>query len=258
METEKERRLKELPKIRPADQIDITPEQLELIHDIYIAQPKVGEAVSAVTFFMAVRKHPEIRLISSAIARDPEGCARLHKESFQQVFDRMEKDTQAKTIEWATIVEYFTKRGRPLTQEEINKLVEEDRRLREEEEEFKRKTEEEERRRLARIMENADGKENGDDDFDKDNDDNKREDDLYDDEDDYDDLDSVDDDYDSEESPQEEDFDTREEYLIEREDYLNRKRKRERQLESDYPENKWNKKAQLKELREAAREDPEF
>jgi len=38
-------------------------------------------------------------------------------------------------IEWATVVEYFTKRGKPLTRDEIAKLVEEDRRLREEEDE---------------------------------------------------------------------------------------------------------------------------
>ena len=37
METEKERRLKELPTIRPADQIDITDDQLQLIKDIYDA-----------------------------------------------------------------------------------------------------------------------------------------------------------------------------------------------------------------------------
>jgi hypothetical protein len=44
----------------------------------------------------------------------------------------MEKDLQNKTFEWSIIVEYFTKRGRPLSKEEIVQLVEEDRRLREE------------------------------------------------------------------------------------------------------------------------------
>jgi len=65
----------------------------------------------------------------------------------------MEKDQQGKPFEWATIVEYFTKRGKPLTKEEIKKLVDEDRRLREEEEELKRKHEEQEKRRMQRLME---------------------------------------------------------------------------------------------------------
>jgi len=50
----------------------------------------------------------------------------------------MEHDFSGKPIEWSTVVEYFTKRGKPLTKEEIAKLVEEDRRLREEEDELKR------------------------------------------------------------------------------------------------------------------------
>ena len=34
----------------------------------------------------------------------------------------MEKDMQVKTIEWPTIIEYFTKLGRPLTGDEIQNL----------------------------------------------------------------------------------------------------------------------------------------
>ena len=65
----------------------------------------------------------------------------------------MEKDMQVKTIEWPTIIEYFTKLGRPLSQDEINKLVDEDKRMKEEEAESKRREEEAERRRHARLME---------------------------------------------------------------------------------------------------------
>lgn len=68
------------------------------------------------------------------------------------MFDRMEKDQQNKQFEWSTIVEYFTKRGKPLSKEEMQKLVEEDRRLREEEEEHKRLMEEQEKRRMQRLM----------------------------------------------------------------------------------------------------------
>jgi hypothetical protein len=73
-----------------------------------------------------------MKAISSAVARDPEGHARMQRETFQQVFDRMERDIESKHIEWSTIVEFFTKRGKPLSKEEIERLQMEDLRLREE------------------------------------------------------------------------------------------------------------------------------
>ena len=39
----------------------------------------------------------------------------------------MEKDFYAKKVEWTTIIEYFTKRGRPLDDFEIKSMIEEDR-----------------------------------------------------------------------------------------------------------------------------------
>ena len=153
LEAEKERRLQELPKLRPQDMIDISEDQLRLIKGIYDSQQKVGSAVNTVTFFMSLRKNKEVRKILSAVARDPEGHSRLPKETFQQVFDRMEKDMQVKTIEWPTVIEYFTKLGRPLSRDEIQRLQDEDRRMKEEEEEIKRREEEAERRRMARLME---------------------------------------------------------------------------------------------------------
>lgn len=65
----------------------------------------------------------------------------------------MENELQSKEIEWSFIVEYFTKRGRPLSKEEINRLAEEDKKVRDEEEMRKRSDEEAERRRVARLME---------------------------------------------------------------------------------------------------------
>ena len=158
METEKERRLQELPTIRPADQIDISEDQLQLIKDIYDAN-KEGNSVATVTFFMALRKNPEISKICSAIARDPEGTSRIPRETFQQVFDRMERELQQKSIDWATIIEYFTKLGRPLSKEEIKKLQEEDRRIKEEQEEQKRRETEAEQRKMARLMDDIAGEE---------------------------------------------------------------------------------------------------
>lgn len=43
----------------------------------------------------------------------------------------MERELQQKQVDWSTIVEFFTKRGRPLSKDEILKLVEEDRKERE-------------------------------------------------------------------------------------------------------------------------------
>ena len=131
LEQEKERRLLELPKLRQADQIDITEEQLQAIRDVFEKQ-KTAEVCSSVAFFMGIRKSAVMKAQSSAIARDPEGCSRIPRETFQQVFDRMEGDNPGKTIEWPFIVEYFTKRGRPLTKEEIKQLQDEDRKMKEE------------------------------------------------------------------------------------------------------------------------------
>lgn len=84
LEAEKERRLQDLPKLRPQDQIDISEEQIQLIKGIFDSQPKqAGNAINTVTFFMALRKNPHIRKILTAIARDPEGHSRLPKETFQ-------------------------------------------------------------------------------------------------------------------------------------------------------------------------------
>lgn len=44
----------------------------------------------------------------------------------------MEHDLSGKPFEFSTVVEYFTKRGKPLTQVEIAKLQEEDRLQKEE------------------------------------------------------------------------------------------------------------------------------
>lgn len=49
---------------------------------------------------------------------------------------------QVKTIEWPTIIEYFTKLGRPLSKDEVKRLQDEDKRMKEEEAEIKRREEE--------------------------------------------------------------------------------------------------------------------
>lgn len=59
----------------------------------------------------------------------------------------MERELQQKQVDWSTIVEFFTKRGRPLSKDDIYKLLEEDRIEREALEMKQRAEEEAERRR---------------------------------------------------------------------------------------------------------------
>ena len=85
----------ELPKLREADQIDISEKQLQLIKDIFDSVPRAGtlkDQVNVLSFFLTVRKDPQIRAINTAVARDPEGHSRIPRETFQQVFDRMERE----------------------------------------------------------------------------------------------------------------------------------------------------------------------
>jgi hypothetical protein len=60
MEKEKQRRLQELPKLRPADQIDIKEKELQLIKDLFDSLPRVPgkETVYTLEFFIATRKNP--------------------------------------------------------------------------------------------------------------------------------------------------------------------------------------------------------
>lgn len=90
MEKEKQRRLQELPKLRPGDQIDVSEKQLQLLKDIYDQLPKVPgmganggkDVINTIDFFIATRKNPQLRAIASAIARDPEGYSRIPRETF--------------------------------------------------------------------------------------------------------------------------------------------------------------------------------
>ena len=145
--------------LRPPDQIDISEKQLVLIKNIFDSLPRVSstrEAVQTLNFFLTIRKDPQIRAINSAIARDPEGFSRVPRETFQEVFDRMERELQVKQVEWSMIVEFFTKRGRPLSKEELAKVIDEDRKEREVTESKKRAEEEAERRRNQRISGDGD------------------------------------------------------------------------------------------------------
>lgn len=64
---------------------------------------------------MALRKDKKIRVLLSAICRDPDGCSRVPRETFKECFDRMESELHGKPFGFHTVIEYFTKRGRPMT-----------------------------------------------------------------------------------------------------------------------------------------------
>ena len=79
MEKEKERRLKEIPKLRPSDQIDINEKQLQMIKDIFDSLPRIPQmkdTVGSLDFFSTIRRNPEIRAINTALAREPDGESR--------------------------------------------------------------------------------------------------------------------------------------------------------------------------------------
>lgn len=65
----------------------------------------------------------------------------------------MEKDFTNEKLEWSTIVEYFTKRGRPLTKDELYKQIQQDLLRKEREADEGRLAEEAEKRRMSRLME---------------------------------------------------------------------------------------------------------
>ena len=87
------------PRLRPADKIDITEEQLVVIKNIFDSVPRASggrDSVQTLTMFMTFRKDPRVRALNTAIARDPAGFSRVPTETFQQVFDRMERELQVK------------------------------------------------------------------------------------------------------------------------------------------------------------------
>jgi hypothetical protein len=61
IESEKELRVKQLPRFRPEDQIDADEEALELLRDVYDACPRfegIESEVSVLDFFVKIRKDP--------------------------------------------------------------------------------------------------------------------------------------------------------------------------------------------------------
>lgn len=135
LEREKDRRVSELPRFRQGDEIDIAEREASIIKEVFDAihfENEEHQTVNSLEFFIGLRKSASVRDISTAIAREPSGESRIPKETFQQVFDRMEQDitqngsSKKAVIDWPTALEYFTKRGRPLTKHEMAALIEED------------------------------------------------------------------------------------------------------------------------------------
>ncbi len=138
--------------MRLADQIDCTEDQLQELKDAF-DRAKTGNQIDAVSFFLQTRKYPKLKAMANAVARDPEGCSRIAKETFAQVWDRMESDLRGKMFGWPTIVEYFTKRGHPLSKEDMLRLQQEDQRIQEQQAEEKRLLEIENAKKMQKLME---------------------------------------------------------------------------------------------------------
>jgi hypothetical protein len=130
IEEEKDRRIEELPRFRDDDIIDTEEEYLDIIFDVFdkcLRAKDFPNSVDALEFFMGLKKDPKIIKINDTIAREPDGKSRIATETFVEVFYRMEKSHEDKYIDWPTILEYFTKRGRPLNSTEIEQRKQEDR-----------------------------------------------------------------------------------------------------------------------------------
>lgn len=122
IEEEKDRRVDALPRFRDDDKIDTDEEYLDIVWAVFDACDRVAaqhDAVDALQFFMALKKDPAVAKLSSTIAREPDGKSRIATETFAEVFYRMEKTHADRAIDWAAVLEYFTKRGRPLTADEL-------------------------------------------------------------------------------------------------------------------------------------------
>ena len=134
-----------------------------MLKGIFTKCPQSQGQANTLTWFTSLRNNNEIKRLATTIARDPEGTSRLPVETFQQVFDRMEREVTTKTVDWETIIEFFTKRGKPLTKDEIKKLQEEDQRIATELEDIQKKEEENKKRQLAKLMEDCGGVAEGED-----------------------------------------------------------------------------------------------
>ena len=126
LEKEQARRVAELPMIRPGDVIDIPSEQLQILKDIFDSIKTKNGDTDAPAFFTQTRRNPVLRQLNSTLARDPDGASRIPRETFQQVFDRMETELKGRRFTFSTVVEYFTKRGRPLTKDDVKRMQDED------------------------------------------------------------------------------------------------------------------------------------
>ncbi|CAI2361627.1 unnamed protein product [Moneuplotes crassus] len=142
IEEEKDRRLENLPRFRDDDIIDADEKYLDIVYNVFdscVRSKDNQNAIEALEFYLKLKKTSEVVKINGTIAREPSGKSKIATETFSEVFYRMEKEHQERYIDWPTILEYFTKRGRPLTQEEIEIRKQQDY---DEEDEFEREQQE--------------------------------------------------------------------------------------------------------------------
>jgi len=134
-----------------------------LVKGIFDSLPRIAglkDAVGFLDWFSTIRKDQRIKAISTAIAREPAGESRIQKETFGQVFERMERELEGqRQVDWPTVVEYFTKRGRPLTPGELLKLRQEDREERQRVEQRELDIQKKDRKRDMQLRSGADGDE---------------------------------------------------------------------------------------------------
>ena len=57
------------------------------------------------------------------MARDPQGVSEIEKETFRQVFERLQKNYMKKYIVWEKVLPYFTRKGTPISDMDLKKLA---------------------------------------------------------------------------------------------------------------------------------------
>ncbi|CAI2377545.1 unnamed protein product [Moneuplotes crassus] len=81
------------------------------------------DSVDKDIFVSRVLSEEKVKPFLHVLARDPQGASSIDSESFFQVLTRMQNYCQQKYITWDKILPYFTRKGGPISEIDIKKLI---------------------------------------------------------------------------------------------------------------------------------------
>jgi hypothetical protein len=85
-------------------------------------EAKLPQSVDKDEFIQKVLSSSKIHPFLHAIAREPSGVSSIPKETFEQVFKRLQKNYMKRYISWDKVLPYFTRKGTPISDYDIRKL----------------------------------------------------------------------------------------------------------------------------------------